>query len=352
MWQDRAMLSTLAALSLLGFGPTTLPASSPLVHQIGRFDSRDALGPRCAWSASALQVQVKASEITATIREAGTDFVEVVVDGKPTKTLALKQGESTYTVNLGSDGWHTVQWVKRTEALVGTVQFVSFSIPNGEFKRSAGAKRRIEVIGDSITCGYGNEGLKETEHFRPDTENAYQAYGPIAARALKAEWTLISWSGRKMYPDNTIPEIYDLILPNDPTSVWKFTAPAPDVVVINLATNDFGPGNPEETAWTGAYQKFIARLRTHYPKAMVYCAIGSMMSDDWPADRKSLSTLRGYLNRMIDRIHANGDKNVAVMEFAQQQAADGIGSDWHPNIKTMNKMADVLVKTVKKDLGW
>ena len=50
----------------------------------------------------------------------------------------------------------------------------------------AGAGRLIEVIGDSITCGYGNLGtLADADCFT--TESHWDTYGAVAARALGAE---------------------------------------------------------------------------------------------------------------------------------------------------------------------
>jgi hypothetical protein len=120
-------------------------------------------------------------------------------------------------------------------------------------------------------------------------------------------------------------------------------------VVINLATNDFGKGNPNEGQWTGAYEAFIQRVWSHYPKAHVYAAVGSMMTDDWPPQNRALSTLRGYLQRMVDRLH---DKRLGMIEFDVQKMEDGIGSDWHPNIKTHEKMAAKLAERIEADLHW
>jgi hypothetical protein len=152
-----------------------------------------------------------------------------------------------------------------------------------------------------------------------------------------------------MWPDNTIPAIYDLVLPTQPTPTFNFKQPAPQAVVINLATNDFGPGNPDETNWTGAYEAFIKRVWAHYPKAIVYCATGSMMSDGFPPDRKALSTLVGYLQRMIARMD---DKRLRLIQFDPQKMEDGLGSDWHPSVKTDGIMAAKLVAALKHDLGW
>src|SRR5207248_2231555 len=109
-----------------------------------------------------------------------------------------------------------------------------------------GPARRLEVIGDSISCGYGNEGKDQNEHFAAQTENACETYGFLTARRFGAGYACVAWSGKKMWPDNTVGEFYDRALPADPDSTWEFSKWTPDVVVINLATNDFGgAANPD-----------------------------------------------------------------------------------------------------------
>ncbi len=36
----------------------------------------------------------------------------------------------------------------------------------------------------------------------------------------------------------------------------------------------------------------------------------------------------------------------------QNMGADGIGADWHPSVKTHQKMADVIAAAIKKELAW
>src|SRR5690349_19847558 len=75
--------------------------------------------------------------------------------------------------------------------------------------------RKLEVIGHSIPCGYGNESKSEKIHFLPKDENALETYGALAAGDLNAQYLCIAWSGRKMSPNFTLPEIYDLAIPTD-----------------------------------------------------------------------------------------------------------------------------------------
>ena len=212
--------------------------------------------------------------------------------------------------------------------------------------------RRIEVIGDSISCGYGNEGKSKEEHFSAATENAYLTYGAIAARALNADYVCVAWSGKKMWPDNTIAALYDQTLPGDKTSTWNFSKSIADAVLINLGTNDFGDVNPDEAAWTTAYKAFITRIRKHYPRAMIYFASGPMMNDSWPPKQKALTTLSRYLTSMIEELKKAGDKRLRFIAFQGQNETNGIGSDWHPSVRTHQLMAEKWVKELKNDLGW
>jgi hypothetical protein len=333
--------------------PVPYAATDPKVRLIGRFDLRDSAGPRCQWSASTVELRFRGTDLNARINESGSDCLEIVVDGKP-DMVKLEKGEQLYRVasHLPA-GVHTIALVKRTEPFVGTTQFMGFQVNTGGTLLSPpSVRRRIEVIGDSISCGYGNEGKNQNEHFSADTENAYLTYGAIAARELGADYQCIAWSGRKMWPDNTIPSIYDLTLPSDTTSTWDFAHWTPDAVVINLATNDFGQQNPLQQEWTDAYKAFIARLRKHDPQAHIYCAIGSMMSDDWPAGHKALTTVRSYLTQLVADENRAGDTRVHLLEFAVQASANGYGSDWHPSVKTHQIMADKLTEALEKDLGW
>lgn len=332
--------------------PVTVLSDDTNLLYSGRFDKSDVLGARAAWPASAVSVKFQGTDLNVKIKDGNQNRWQVEIDGQPTLALQMREGQHLYNVASGLPvGQHTARLVKATEAFCGTTQIMGFQLNEGGRTLPLDApKRRLEVIGDSISCGYGNEASSKEEHFSPKTENAYFTYGAIAARQLGADYTCIAWSGKKMWPDNTIPEIYGRILPIDEKSQWNFATPTPDVMLINLATNDFAKSNPDKAGWMGGYKAFIARLRMHYPQAEIYCATSPMMGD-WN-ESKAKSTLRDYLTHMISEINAAGDNKVHLTEFATQEMKDGIGADWHPSIKTHQIMADKLVATLKQDLGW
>ena len=146
--------------------------TDPNIRYVGRFDFRDPGGPRCSWPASTVEVAFRGTSLRATIREEGKDQFQVVVDSNPTQILKLSQGEQTLDIATGLPaGSHTVQLVKRTEAFVGTTQFLGFDV-DGALSRPKRPKHILEVIGDSISCGFGDEGKTKNDPFTNDTENA------------------------------------------------------------------------------------------------------------------------------------------------------------------------------------
>lgn len=337
-----------------------VPMTDPSVRLVGRW-AMDKEAATSAWSGSAIEFRIEnASEIAIRARTSNADRVQVEIDGAPASAIAIRKGSDPerYVVASGlGNGPHVVRLIKCTEPIWGnlTVSGIELSPPTATLSRVERISgRQIEIIGDSISAGYGNEAASEKERFSAATQNAYLTYGAIAARELNADYQCIAWSGRKMWPDYTVPEVYGRVLPFDPGSKYQFAGWRPQVVVVCLGTNDFNKGAPEKDGWTAAYADFIARLRERYGKeALMYVATSPMVSETWPKpDSKHRTKLRGYLDQVISLRAASGDTRVKLLEFAQQEHADGLGADWHPSVNTHSKMAKVLVSAIRSDLGW
>ncbi len=331
----------------------TVSAADTRIHFAGRWDTRDQAGPRCTWSGCSATIRFNGVRLNAKIQATGNNWFEVFVDSNRTETLAVSAGWATYRVadNL-PPGEHTVMLVRRTEAHTGNTQIGGWQLDaTAKILRAEAPSRSLLFIGDSITCGYGNEAPNKETHFSPAQENAAATYGFLAAQALHADYSAVAWSGKKLWPNNSILDLFDRTLALDSSSKWDpKSAPAPDAILINLGTNDFGgKPTPEEAGWVGAYIKLIKSLREQYPKARIYCAEGTMMNDFWPADVKAQSTCRSYIKRAVAEC---GDSNVTAIWFSAKQPEDGLGADWHPSLKTHQRMADVLTAALRADLKW
>ena len=336
--------------------PVEVSPTDAAIHYSGRFDMRDSTAPRCQWPASAVTVRFSGTALNVKLVDSGDDLWQVEIDGKQVSKLELTVDTQIYEVASGlPPGEHIVKLTKATEGFCGITKFLGFQLDAGAKPlvpnvRKQTMLRRIEVIGDSISCGYGVEAADGNAQFTPRTENAALAYGALAAQTLGADYTCIAFSGRKMWPDNTIPELYDRTLTTDPALKWDFTSWTPDAVIINLGTNDFGRYNPAEAPWIDAYRKFIAHVRANYPKALIYCTTGPMLGDD--SARNTKSTLLGYVRKIVAAENAAGDANVRALDFGQQDPANGLGANWHPSRKTHQLMAAKLVDTLRQNLGW
>jgi hypothetical protein len=59
--------------------------------------------------------------------------------------------------------------------------------------------RRIEFIGDSDTCAFGNEGLQTHSRrifgMKGRMENVYNGYACVLARMFEADPHVLAWSG-------------------------------------------------------------------------------------------------------------------------------------------------------------
>lgn len=332
------MILTLVALAL---NPQT-----NTVRFIGRFSHENG-GMACEWPGSAVQFATNSNSATVRMKASTDgDRWQVDVDGRQTEILKLNPKVEDYTIHLPDKNSHMVTLVRRTETFTGKTTWLGTkdAAPQGPFV----PRRKILIVGDSISAGYGVDGAKKEEHYSVETSNAYMTYGWVAARLTHADPTIVAWSGRKMYPDNTMPEIFDYVLPNEKQGTAA-DDPKTQAILINLATNDFGKEIPNEFKWTGAYRAFVLKLRSKFPSAHIYLATGSMMSDNYPPNVKALSTVKGYLNSIVSFLK---DPKVHRIDFAVQDEKDGIGSDWHPNKVTQAKMGKHFAEALHKDLSW
>ena len=146
--------------------------------------------------------------------------------------------------------------------------------------------------------------------------------------------------------------LYDRTLPSNDGSSWDFSGPAPDAVVINLSTNDFVPGVPDQGTFVDAYAGLLAKIRSKYPRAHLFAAVGPMMSDNYPEGQNALSNARSYLQAALAKRTQAGDPNVHFVEFPVQTEDNGYGCDYHPSKATHKLMADQLATTVRSTLHW
>jgi lysophospholipase L1-like esterase len=326
-------------------------APAPTVKLVGRFDTSDPAALRFAWSGSMIAGRFKGTAIRARLKdEGGKNHFQVLVDGEPKASFRTDSKKDTFTLAEGlPDGVHDIAIYKRTEAKLGEVTFLGFDPEGTMLPPPPPAERRMEVIGDSITAGFGNEGPGAVCTFNPADENQYTAYGALAARELKAEHVTIAWSGKTI---GEMTDYYERTLPDRPEVTWDFKAWTPQLVVMNIGTNNFATYDPGETRYVRIYTNLFDRIRKAYPKALIVCLLGPMLSNAYPVGKQNLTLARRYMTAAIAKIKASGETNFEYVELPEQKASDGYGCGFHPSLKTHKLMADRVVNVAKERLGW
>lgn len=324
------------------------PDGEPGPRFIGRFTEDRSF----AWSGSAIELRFVGSEISVTLDDWGHNYFEVIIDGEH-QVIALGEGEQTYELASGlDDGEHELLLYRRSEAFFGPTRFVGFSVPESDWLPAhAPSDRRLEVIADSTATGYGIEGPDQYCGFDAETENHYIAYPALTARAVDAEVHTIAWSGIGVYRDNdgntenTMAVRYPRAIPTDDTSRWDFDRFVPDAVVVNLGANDFVADDPG-SEFEDAYDDLLDTIRSNYPDARIYLAVGSSTADsEYPR-------LKPRLAAIAESRRAEGDDNIALIDFGTTDQDASYACDWHPSRSTHEQMAEILSQALREDLGW
>jgi lysophospholipase L1-like esterase len=318
------------------------------VHLIGRFDAEQ----RFAWPGTQIATRFAGTSIDLELSDTGaSDYFDITLDGTTT-VLQTMAGPHVYPLATGlAEGEHDLVVTRRTEAFWGTSTFHGF--PGATLVPTPRPARLIELIGDSITCGYGVLGIGPTCPFAADTEAETHAWGTYAAAALEAGHVSIAYSGIGMARNGdgstteTMPARYLRTLADDPSTAWGFTY-TPDVIVIDLGTNDFATGDPG-TAFRDAYVAFVRDLRARFPSAWIVLATSPMLGDGFPQGEMHRTLARAHLDAIAATL---ADARVQVVEIAEQLAADGYGCDYHPSELTDRKMAEALVAAIRPLTGW
>ncbi len=344
---DTATLPTAATVR-----PTTKP---PVALSNVRFVGRVAYTPgghaQYAWSGAGFVVRFRGRGLVLQMDDPGNHHT-VVLDGEQRPKLVTQRGQQRYIVadELNS-GEHQLEVYRRTEALFGMTTLLGVEALNGELLAPKDVPRRhIEVIGDSISCGYGIEGLDARCRFSAETENHYLTYGARLARRFGATLSTVAWSGRgvvKNYNGESgelMPALYKRTLPEQAETRQSHITPA-DLVIVNLGTNDFSTEpDPTEEAFTGAYCDLLAEVRRRSPNAYILTTIGPMLG------APDLNRAERDILEAVKRRKRSGDTRIGYHKL--RAGNDQPGCDGHPSVRTQAIMEQELSEPVARALRW
>ncbi len=337
---SRLVGSLIAAAAFAG------AANAQDVRVLGRNDVVPGAGFTSQWPDSGFEATFEGKTIKATIYDWGANWLNVEIDGVTT-TLSLSAGQQTYTLFDGAAGSHTVRVTRRTGANVGPTRFLSVEADG--LKPTSAPDHRILVIGDSYASGYGVEGANEKCTYSHETQNAGLAYPALLGRTFGADVHVVAMDGggltRNYAGDGaTMNTLAWQTLPTGDTA-WAALSYRPQVIVINLGTNDFDASDPGE-AFDNAYVFLLRRLRVAYPDALIIgSAGGSLWGKRYTAEKTSIADAIAFVEK-------EGDKNVRFVEFKPTAGPGRYGCDYHLGKRAQVQVAAALEREISKSLGW
>jgi len=230
--------------------------------------------------------------------------------------------------------------------------FVGFITDGTAGGASPPRSRRIELIGDSISAGYGARGFTNPPfpcQVNMITSGNYYTYNHFICENFTADCTILAWSGKGMYEnccDNgeTMPQYYLQTLGGESYSTdWDFSRWAPDAIIINLGTNDFGhnSGPAWVAQFVATYVAFCQNATKRYndPALPFFVAQGPMNDSD---------ALNAALTTVIQQINSAGGK--AYYLDMRGPPNDGCGG--HPGVQGHRQMADMAIPQIATVMGW
>lgn len=303
------------------------------LRMLGRTMTVDGTAQSFDWQGAGFTFVYEGSgDITAEI-DITTDVSLVVsIDGKETRPTLKGSGVQTLQIAQGlPEGTHTIRVVRTSDPCSPRLsQLNSLTYPqDAKLTAAPEATYKFEVLGDSITAN-----------------DFYDAYASLAFRSFDAEANYMAIAGRGLIagtlaednwkPDRT-KQIKQLFPKTsyfrDQTVDWDFDQYQPDVLVINLGTNDLSGMNI--TDFKTAMHDFIVECRGLYPNAHICYAFGFMTGNE-----DHIAQLR----TMIEELNET-DGNVS---FVRMPLVPG-GA--HPNFEQNREGAKILIDHLAKILG-
>lgn len=340
------------------------------------------------WTGSAIELNVKGSELWVEVESAYDVYepwISIVINSVPVSRQMLTAGRHWICVFRGMNEGvvKNVRIVRDLQAMSGdpscSLQIHAVKV-EGEIQPVEDKPFKIEFIGDSITSGEGAIGTKTEEDWIPMWFSAIHNYTAMTAEALNADYRVISQSGWGILtswdnnPHGNIPDCYEQVCglltgaKNEALGAFKdlsFDLWQPDVVVVNLGTNDDGAFHSlawidEKTGETykqrlnedGTYneedlqtfenaaEKFLIKVRKNNKKAHIVWAYGMLGIPMMPA-----------IYRAVDAYRKNtGDQKVSAFQLPNM-TDETVGARNHPGALAHEHAAKELSGYLKEILA-
>ncbi len=287
----------------------------------------------------------------------GSSRIAIFMNDILVKDLIIKSSDRNKLIKVFDSEtlrYGSLKIMKLSEALKSSVIRINRIVvdSDGRIYPSEDKKVKVEFIGDSITCGYGVEDKNPENPYSVASQNALLAYPYLTAKEINADFQIVAYSGYGIMTGygkvekcitETVPFYYDKTAKLSDGTVfenWDFNRFSPDIIVINLGTNDCGYCSDEQkmTEFYNAYIEFLKTVRKINPHSEILCVIGIM-------ETELTETIQSAVwNYSYDY----KDEKIHFSMFETMKKEDGYGANYHPSVITHEKSAKELVRVMRK----
>jgi lysophospholipase L1-like esterase len=337
------------------------------------------------WTGSGIELNIKASELWVELESdymAHEPWISIFINDVFVSRQMVTRGRKWICLfrGMNPEVVKNIRILKETQALnedpISYLQIHGLT-SDGEFLPVKDRPVKIEFIGDSITSGEGAIGAKDEEDWIMMWFSAFSNYTYLVAEEINADYRVLSQSGWGVYtgydnnPNKSLPNYYEKICgtlggemnkrlgahnDND-FSLWQ-----PDVIVVNLGTNDEGAFNNPEwiddksgkvykqrrnedgtfndedlKRFEKAVTNFLYKLRSYNPNSYIIWAYG-MLGD----------AMLAPINRGVKEYQLQSADNRIFVLSLPNTTQETIGARYHPGINSHKQAARVIVDHLKK----
>lgn len=339
------------------------------------------------WTGSAVELNVMGSELWVEVEsdyDCYEPWISILINSVAVSRFMLLKGRYWICVFRGMNEYtpKNVRIVKEVQPMSSdpgcSLQMYAVKL-DGEILPVAEKPYKIEFIGDSITSGEGLVGAKAEEDWVPMWFSAANNYCTLTAEIVNADYRILSQSGwgvRTSWDNNpfaNIPAYYGQVcglLTGDKNKALgafedhRFDSWQPDIIVVNLGTNDAGAFHSTEwkdpatgisykqrlnedgtfnredlLSFEQAVADFLAKIRSYNQTAHIIWAYGMIGIPLMPAIYRAFES---YTKQ-------SGDTNASIFQLPNT-TEETVGARQHPGVLAHQKAAKELASYIKEML--
>lgn len=309
------------------------------------------------WSLSGFEINFYGTGVKAEIVSSlgaspeKNTMIYAFVDGNENTDNPIWLNRKAEVITLAEnlpEGRHTLKVVKRNCVSKASAGVRSIEILGSEAatftEKPAKKDILIEFIGDSITSGDGVLTPGGQSGWISVCQDATCSYANHIAKKFNADVNLVSRCGGGLIWNSSgldassggipMPSVYDYACKYNSAEKWDFAGNQPDLIIINLGTNDRKQIIPSEGTvnaanrkrWMNEYETFLKHVREVNPGVPIICTYGAMLN----------STYDLGLEEVVKKVTADGMEDVYYMR-EPKTSLTGVGG--HPAARSHQAIA-------------